>query len=128
MIFVITYWSIILLLGIFFTFKTFEGVYDFVLSILRKSLITRFLFVLPIRLVMNITLSLFKGILILFHAIFFAVIIVIIFVVFGYRDTDHTLSQLLAYGCIAAMFLPVIYKLFTTIIEEIEDLKQSKND
>lgn len=126
--FAIIYWSIILLLGIFFSLRAFKGVYDFVLSILRKWVLTRFLFVLPIRLAMNFILSLFTGILVLFHAIFFAVIIVIILVVSGYRDTDHTLSQILAYACIGTMFIPVVYMFFITLFEEIEDFKQSKNE
>jgi hypothetical protein len=125
--FALIYWSIILVIGIFFTFKAFNGITKLVISLFRKSIITRFALALPLRLVMNMIVSFFAGVLIFFHVLFFAVIAVFIFVLLGYKDSNQNLSDILAWVCISSMFIPVVISFFNTISEEIIDFKQKKS-
>ena len=125
--FALIYWSIILVIGIFFTFKAFNGITKLVISLFRKSIITRFALALPLRLVMNMIFSFFAGVLIFFHVLFFAVIAVFIFVLLGYKDSNKNLSDILAWVCISSMFIPVVISFFNTISEEIIDFKQKKS-
>ena len=125
--FALIYWSIILVIGIFFTFKAFKGITKLVISLFRKSIITRFALALPLRLVMNMIFSFFAGVLIFFHVLFFAVIAVFIFVLLGYKDSNQNLSDILAWVCISSMFIPVVISFFNTISEEIIDFKQRKS-
>jgi hypothetical protein len=125
--FALIYWSIILIIGIFFTFKAFNGINKLAISLFRKSIITRFALALPLRLVMNMIFSFFAGVLIFFHVLFFAVIAVFIFVLLGYKDSNQNLSDILAWVCISSMFIPVVISFFNTISEEIIDFKQKKS-
>lgn len=125
--FALIYWSIILVIGIFFTFKAFNGINKLAISLFRKSIITRFALALPLRLVMNMIFSFFAGVLIFFHVLFFAVIAVFIFVLLGYKDSNQNLSDILAWVCISSMFIPVVISFFNTISEEIIDFKQKKS-
>lgn len=125
--FALIYWSIILVIGIFFTFKAFNGINKLAISLFRKSIITRFALALPLRLVMNMIFSFFAGVLIFFHVLFFAVIAVFIFVLLGYKDSNKNLSDILAWVCISSMFIPVVISFFNTISEEIIDFKQKKS-
>jgi hypothetical protein len=125
--FALIYWSIILVIGIFLTFKAFNGINKLVISLFRKSIITRFALALPLRLVMNMIFSFFAGVLIFFHVLFFAVMAVFIFVLLGYKDSNKNLSDILAWVCISSMFIPVVISFFNTISEEIIDFKQKKS-
>ena len=126
LIYAIIYWSIILVLGIFFTVKAFKGIYNYIISLGRKWMLTRILFVLPVRLVMNTISSIFAGIIIFFHVFFFVCIITFIYVFMFWEGDSSNFTNIMTYICLFSLFAPFVYSITKTVWEEYADFKQTK--
>jgi hypothetical protein len=125
-IYAVIYWSIILILGIFFTIKAFKVIYEYILILGRKWLLTRILIILPIRLAVNTISSIFTGIIIFFHVLFFVCIIVFIYVFTIGSGDSKFFTDSMAYICLFSLFSPIVYTFFKTLYEEYSDFKQTR--
>lgn len=129
LIFAIVYWSIILLAGIIFSFRIFKRLFDLIVVLCRKWIISRILIALPLRLIVNVIGSAGIGIVIFFHVFFFVCIIVFIYV-FTFWDGGNTsnFSSILAYICLFSLFAPIAYSIIKTLYDEIQEYKNSKDN
>lgn len=125
-IFAVIYWSIILILGIFFSVKAFNGIYKYILKLGRRWFLTRILIILPIRLVVNTVLSVMAGIIIMFHVLFFVCIAVFIYVFTVWSGDSSNFTNLAAGICLFSLFAPIAFTFFKTLYEEYTDFKQTR--
>jgi hypothetical protein len=123
LIYAIIYWSIILLIGIFYFVKALKGIYEYILYLCRKWIVTRLIIALPLRLVVNLIVSLGVGIIIFFHGIFFACIFAFIYSIMG--GHSKLVIEWTGYICISLIFIPVLYMLVKTVLDEIYNFKQT---
>lgn len=124
-IFTIIYWSIILLLGIFFFVKTLKGIYEYILMLCRKFIVTRILVALPLRLTVNIITSIGIGIAIFLHVLFFVCIITLMYVFFASPGDHSVYTSFMSYVCLLSLFGPVVFMLIKTLHSEYLDFKQT---
>lgn len=120
------YWSIVLVLGIFFTIKAFKGIYEYILILGRKWLLTRILIILPIRLAVNTILSIFAGIIIFFHVFFFVCIIIFIYVFTVSTGDNKAFTDIMTHICLFSLLSPIVYTFFRTLYQEYTDFKQTR--
>lgn len=124
LIFALIYWSLILLLGLIFSLKIFNSLYQLIIFLSRKWIITRILIALPLRLVINTIAFTGVGIIIFFHVVFFACIVGFIYGMFGGRS--KFIVAMIAYTCISSLLLPIIFMFFKTLVDEAKDFKDSR--
>lgn len=124
-IFAAIYWSVILLLGIFFFIKSLKEIYEYILILCRKWILTRIFIALPLRLVVNIIASIGIGIIIFFHVLFFVCIITLIYVFVTETGDRSNYVSFMSFICLFSLFSPVVYLLFKTIHSEYLDFKQT---
>lgn len=124
-IFAAIYWSVILLLGIFFFIKSLKGIYEYILLLCRKWILTRIFIALPLRLVVNIIASIGIGIMIFFHVLFFVCIITLIYVFVVETGDNSSYVSFMSFICLFSLFSPVVYLTGSTIYSEYLDFKQT---
>jgi hypothetical protein len=122
--FAIIYWSIILIIGILFSIKAFNGIYKYIIELGRRWILTRILIVLPIRLIVNMILSCLAGIIIFFHVLFFVCISVFIYVFLVWSGDSSSFTYILYCICMLSLFSPIIFIIIKTIYGEYMDFKQ----
>jgi hypothetical protein len=123
LIYAAIYWSIILLIGIFYFVKSLKGIYEYILMLCRKYIITRILIALPLRLIVSLIGSFGLGIIIFIHGIFFACIFAFIYSIMG--GHSKIVIEWVGYMCISLLFIPVIFMLINTLLDELHDFKQT---
>jgi len=123
LIYAAIYWSIILLIGIFYFVKSLNGIYKYIITLGRKYIITRILITLPLRLAVSFIASLGYGILIFFHGVFFACILVFIYSIMG--GHSKLIIEWVGHMCIVLLFIPVLITITGTLLDEIHDFKQT---
>jgi len=123
LIYAAIYWSIILLIGIFYFVKSLKGIYEYILKLCRKYIITRILIALPLRLIVSLIGSFGVGIIIFIHGIFFACIFAFIYSIMG--GHSKIVIEWVGYMCISLLFIPVIFMLVRTILDELLNFKQT---
>jgi hypothetical protein len=123
LIYAAIYWSIILLIGIFYFVKSLKGIYEYILMLCRKYIITRILIALPLRLIVSIIGSFGLGIIIFIHGIFFACIFAFIYSIMG--GHSKIVIEWVGYMCISLLFIPVIFMLINTLLDELHNFKQT---
>jgi hypothetical protein len=123
LIYAAIYWSIILLIGIFYFVKSLKGIYEYILKLCRKYIITRILIALPLRLIVGLIGSFGVGIIIFIHGIFFACIFAFIYSIMG--GHSKIVIEWVGYMCISLLFIPVIFMLVRTILDELLNFKQT---
>jgi hypothetical protein len=123
LIYAAIYWSIILLIGIFYFVKSLKGIYEYILMLCRKYIITRILIALPLRLIVNLIGSFGVGIIIFIHGIFFACIFAFIYSIMG--GHSKIVIEWVGYMCISLLFIPVIFMLINTLLDELHNFKQT---
>jgi hypothetical protein len=74
--------------------------------------------------VVNTIASAGIGIMIFFHVFFFIAIIGFIYGATGGRS--RIVIDILAYTCVTSLFLPILYVIRMTFLEEIEDFKKAR--
>lgn len=124
LIYALVYWSLILFLGIFFSLKVLNKFYKLIIIVCRKWIVTRIIIALPLRMVVNTIASAGIGIMIFFHVFFFVAIIGFIYGATGGRS--RIVIDILAYTCVASLFLPIVYVIMITFLEEIKDFKKAR--
>jgi len=124
-VFAIIYWSLILLSGIFFFVKSLRGIYEYILILSRKWIISRILIALPLRLIVNIITSIGIGIIIFIHVLFFVCIITLIYVFVSHTGNNSSYTSFMSFVCLLSLFSPVIYLTGNTIYSEYLDFKQT---
>ena len=124
LIYALIYWSIILLLGIFFSLKVLNKFYKLIIRICRKWIITRIIIAFPLRMVVNTIASTGVGIIIFFHVVFFACIVGFIYGMFAGRS--KFIVAMIAYTCISSLLLPIIFMFFKTLVDEVRDFKDGR--
>ncbi len=89
----------------------------------RKYIITRILIGLPLRLAISFLGSLGYGVLLFFHGVFFACILVFIYSIIG--GHSKLVIEWVGYACIGLLLIPVLTTITSTLLDEIRDFKQT---
>lgn len=116
LIFAVIYWSLVVLLAVMGLVNVFAKIYDLILEVCRRYILTHALILIPVRIVMNLLSGLFVGMLLFFHVTFLVLIGVFIIKII-YTEWQPNVNAI-AYVCVSMLFIPSVIKIIDVIHQE----------
>lgn len=116
LIFAVIYWSLVVLLAVMGLVSVFAKIYDLILEVCRRYILTHILIVIPVRIVMNLLSGLFVGLLLFFHVTFLVLLGVFIIKIMNTEWQPNV--NAIAYVCVSMLFIPSVIKIIDVIHQE----------